>query len=92
MKKLFCVILIIAAGFMHAELLQAQRNYGSYELGLRLGDTYGGSAAVDAMLPLAGNRLHADLSFHHDGLILAGLYDWGFPIAPGFIFYPGVGG
>ncbi|HAL65319.1 MAG TPA: outer membrane insertion C- signal [Bacteroidales bacterium] len=77
---------------MHVELLQAQKNYGRYELGLRLGDTYGGSAAVDAMFPLAGNRLHANLSFHHDGLILAGLYDWGFPIAPNFIFYPGVGG
>jgi len=61
-------------------------------LGLRFGETFGGAAALDAMIPFYGNRIHANLSFHKEGLIVAGLYNWGFPIADGFVFYPGAGG
>ncbi len=71
---------------------QAQKQYRGYELGLRFGETFGGRGALDAMIPFYGNRIHANLSFYKEGVIVAGLYNWGFPIGEGFVFYPGAGG
>lgn len=92
MQKTFIILALFLMVLSGSEL-QAQRKLpGGFELGLRLGDTYGGDAALDAVIPLYGDRLHANLSVSHNNLIVAGLYDWLYPIGSGFIFYPGVGG
>ena len=62
-----------------------------FELGVRLGGFAGSGAAVDATMPFAGNRIHADLGFYKDAIGLAAFYDWSFPIVDNFTFYPGVG-
>lgn len=92
MQKTLIILTLFLWVFTVSELQAQGRLPGGFELGLRLGDTYGGDAALDAVIPLYGDRLHANLSVSHNNLIVAGLYDWLYPIGSGFIFYPGVGG
>jgi hypothetical protein len=92
MRKVFGVFLFFLLMLSNTESMAQRRLPGGFELGLRLGDTYGGSAALDAVLPVYGDRLHGNLSVNHNNLIVAGLYDWLFPVGNGFLFYPGVGG
>jgi hypothetical protein len=84
---LLAALCCILAGSSFAQ----HRNSQGFELGLRFGDTQGGNAAIDAMIPIWGSRVHADATFWDKGVILAALYDWKFPIGQGFVFYPGVG-
>ena len=91
-QKTLHILLTLTLTLLFSLQMHAQSRYSGYELGLRFGDTYGGEAALDAMIPFYGNRIHANLSFHHNGIIAAGLYNWRFPIGNGFTFYPGAGG
>lgn len=84
--------MLLIIGGITATVTAQKRYSNGYELGIRLGDTHGSSATIDAMLPFGSNRIHADASFWDDGLTLAALYNWQFPIADNFWFYPGVGG
>lgn len=90
MKKTLLAILVIIALIFSTESF-AQNKMQGMELGVRLGGYGGGGAAVDATFPLGNNRIHADLGFYSGGVGLAAFYDWSFPIADGFSFYPGVG-
>lgn len=90
-KKIIFLALVMV-GLSSTLFAQKKQYSNGYELGIRLGDTHGSSVTVDAMLPLGGNRLHADASFWDNGLTLAALYDWQFPIGNNFWFYPGAGG
>ncbi len=92
MRKAFVVIALLMLTSCFTVTLAQRRLPGGFELGLRLGDTYGGAAALDAVMPFYGDRLHGNLSVNHNNLIFAGLYDWLFPMGNGFIFYPGAGG
>ncbi len=87
MRKVLFILL--ASLFVLAGELKAQKN--GYELGVRFGDTYGSSLVIDGMIPIGSGRIHADLSFWDDGLTLAGLYNWQFPVVESLYFYPGVG-
>ena len=87
MKKIlfsFVIVLFISVN------ANAQKTEGM-DLGVRLGGMGGGGAAVDFVMPFAGNRLHADLGFYNSSVSIAAFYDWSFPIADNFSFYPGVG-
>ncbi len=63
-----------------------------YELGIRMGSWAGSGASVDGVMKLGQNRIHADLGLFENTFTIEGFYDWSFPIAEGFSFYPGVGG
>lgn len=88
MKK--ALFMILAVLFALGSTVKAQKT--GYELGIRLGDTYGSSIAFDGMIPIESGRIHANLGLWDDGLTLAGLYNWQFPIVKSLYFYPGVGG
>lgn len=84
-KKIFSVVLLL---FMFS-YVNAQP--AGLELGVRLGGFGGSGGAVDATIPFAGNRIHADLGFYNNAIAVAAFYDWSFPIADNFSFYPGIG-
>jgi hypothetical protein len=84
-------ILLALTGLLSLPSFAQRHSSQGFELGVRLGDTHGGNVTIDAVMPFLGSRLHADATFWDNGIVLAGLYDWKFPIADGFIFYPGVG-
>lgn len=92
MKRIQIILLLVLITGIYTNGFGQRKSANGYELGLRFGDTYGSNAAVDAMLPMGGNRIHADASFWDDGITLAGLYNWQFPLGNNFWFYPGVGG
>ena len=92
MRKILIFFPLFVLFISYSEVKAQRKLPGGFELGLRLGDTYGGDAALDAVLPFYGDRLHGNLSINHNNLIFAGLYDWLFPVGSGFIFYPGAGG
>lgn len=95
MKKLiFPAILAIFFSLSSINLAQAQSDINlpdQFELGIRLGDTFGSSFAIDAMMPLWGETLHADVGFD-DGLAISALYDFKSTIVDSFYWYFGVGG
>ena len=82
---LTAVITFIAIG------AHAQKNIEGLELGVRIGGYGNGGAAVDVAYPIWENRIHGDLGFYNNALGIAAFYDWSFPIADNFSFYPGVG-
>lgn len=90
LKKQIILLLFLPIGIFTTAFAQKFNN--GYELGIRLGDTYGSSAAIDAMIPLNGARIHADASFWDGGITIAALYNWQFPLGNNFWFYPGAGG
>ena len=87
MKKLITMVLLVGALFLSTQNAEAQTQ--GFELGLRFVNT--NSAAVDFAMPLGANRMHAFLNLYNGGIGVAGLYDWQFPFADGFMFYPGIG-
>jgi len=89
MKKILLSLLIVVAFAMN---INAQSKVTDHlELGVRLGAFGDGGAAVDVAFPMWGNRIHGDVGFYSDAMGVAAFYDWSFPIAEGFSFYPGVG-
>jgi len=87
MKKLFALVLLSGSLLLSVNNVNAQT--GGVELGLRFANA--NSAAVDFAMPLGANRMHAFLKLNNNGFGVAGLYDWQFPFAEGFMFYPGLG-
>ena len=89
MKKILLTISI----FLIFTVVKAQELHATgYELGVRIGSWAGPGASVDGVMKLGENRIHADLGFFEDAFTIEGFYDWNFPIAEGFSFYPGAGG
>lgn len=87
-----CISLIIF--FLGAQSLQAQSSLNlpdEFELGIRLGDTFGSSFTMDAMTPFLGETLHANVGFD-DGLAISALYDFKMNIVDSFDWYFGFGG
>ncbi len=87
-----CISLITF--FLGAQSLQAQSSVNlpdEFELGIRLGDTFGSSFTLDAMTPFLGETLHANLGFD-DGLAISALYDFKMNIVDSFDWYFGFGG
>ena len=70
--------------------VSAQKTEG-LELGVRLGGFGEAGAAVDVCYPMWDNRIHGDVGFYSSAVGVAAFYDWNFPIAESFSFYPGVG-
>ncbi|MDD2964744.1 MAG: hypothetical protein PHQ65_03990 [Bacteroidales bacterium] len=90
--KKTALLLTVLIGLSTVVTAQKRHYSNGYELGIRLGDTHGSSASIDAMIPFGGSRIHADASFWDNGVTLAALYNWQFPIGNNFWFYPGAGG
>lgn len=90
MKKLVTVFAL--AGFVFFASHNAQAQTEGIELGLRFGDNLGNNVGIEFAMPLSSNRLHATADFGSFGVGVTALYDWQFPFAEGFMFYPGVGG
>lgn len=87
-----CISLITF--FLGAQSLQAQSSLNlpdEFELGIRLGDTFGSSFTLDAMMPFFGETLHANVGFD-DGLAISALYDFKMNIVDSFDWYFGFGG
>ncbi len=61
-----------------------------FELGIRLGDTFGSDFAIDAMMPFGGQTLHANIGFQ-DNLSLSAMYDFFDTIVDSFHWYYGFG-
>ena len=89
MKKIISVFAMAGLVFFATQNAQAQTE--GIELGLRFGDNLGNNVAIEFDMPLSGNRLHATVDFGNFGVGATALYDWQFPFAEGFMFYPGVG-
>ncbi|MCB0495267.1 MAG: outer membrane insertion C- signal [Cyclobacteriaceae bacterium] len=89
MKKIVSVFALAGLVFFASHNAQAQTE--GYELGLRFGDYFAAGAGIDFAMPLSANRLHATADFNSVGVGVTALYDWQFPFAEGFMFYPGVG-
>lgn len=87
MKKLVSVIALAGLFFFVSQNVQAQTE--GIELGLRFAN--GDAVAIDFAMPLSANRLHANANFNSGGFGVAAIYDWQFPFAEGFMFYPGLG-
>lgn len=85
LKYVFIVLMFLST------VAKAQDKTKGFELGVRVGTWTGSGAAVDAMFPVGKNRIHADLGSYKDAFVLSGFFDWKFPIAEGFWFYPGPG-
>ncbi len=89
MKKLLFSLVIIA--FISMNINAQKINTEGLELGVRIGGYGDAGAAVDVTFPMWGNRIHGDVGFYSNAIGIAAFYDWSFPIAEGFSFYPGVG-
>ena len=88
MKKVLAVI-IFSVILVCSLQNEAQAQTEGYEIGLRFAN--GNDIAFDFAMPLGANRLHANVNFFKGGIGVAGIYDWQFPFAEGFMFYPGIG-
>lgn len=89
MKKIVTVFALAGLVFFASHNAQAQTE--GIEAGLRFGDYFGTGVGIEFAMPLSSNRLHATADFVSSGVGLTALYDWQFPFAEGFMFYPGVG-
>ncbi len=89
MKKL--LLSTIAIVFISLSINAQKVNTDGLELGVRIGGYGDAGAAVDVVFPMWGNRIHGDVGFYSSAIGIAAFYDWSFPIAEGFSFYPGVG-
>jgi len=87
-KVLIVTVLLFFSVGLSAQKIQVS----GYELGIRLGSWGGAGASVDGIINLGQNRIHADLGFFQEAFTIEAFYDWNFPIAEGFSFYPGLGG
>ena len=87
MKKLVTVFALAGLVFFASQNVQAQTE--GIELGLRFANAE--NVAIDFAMPLGSNRLHANAAFYSGGVGVGALYDWQFPFAEGFVFYPGLG-
>lgn len=86
-------IILILSIFVFSMQVNAQELHATgYELGIRIGSWAGSGASVDGVMKLGQNRIHADLGLFENAFTIEGFYDWSFPIADNFSFYPGVGG
>ena len=89
MKKLVAIIALSGVMFFITPN-EAKAQTQGLELGLRFANA--NDFAVDFAMPLGANRFHANANFNNAGIGVAALYDWQFPFAQGFMFYPGLGG
>ena len=85
MKKLLVIVTIILASYSFSN---------AQELGIRLGNVYGGNVAIDAIFATGEfNRVHADASFGGDGFAVDLIWDFLYRPLGGepFNWYVGVG-
>ena len=70
---------------------KAQSNLpDEFQLGIRLGDTFGSDIAIDATMPFGGETLRANVGFN-DNLSLGAMYDFVDTIIDDFYWYYGFG-
>ena len=86
------IVLILTVLILSIRVNAQELHATGYELGIRMGSWAGSGASVDGVMKLGQNRIHADLGLFENTFTIEGFYDWSFPIAEGFSFYPGVGG
>ncbi len=85
------IVLMLAVFILSIKVNAQELHATGYELGIRTGSWGGSGASVDGVMKLGENRLHADLGLFENAFTFEGFYDWSFPIAEDFSFYPGVG-
>lgn len=92
-KLLSSAILALAILFISSNAAQAQSSINlpdEFELGIRIGDTFGSDLAIDAMTPFLGETLHANVGFE-DGLSLSAIYNFPNTIVDNLFWYYGFG-
>jgi len=85
-KLCFAATLLMLAQFSYAQ----DSRFDGWEIGARFGDTNGSSFVIDAMMPLIGKRVHANVGFE-DGLNLSALLNFNNTLSEGFSWYYGFG-
>lgn len=89
--KTAILALIVSFSTLFSQQAHAQTNLpDEFELGIRLGDTYGSDIAIDVMTPFMGETLHANVGFN-DGISLSAMYDFVDTIVDNFYWYYGFG-
>jgi len=92
LKSLFKTAILATVLFFTTQIsAQAQSSLpDDFQLGIRLGDTFGSDYAIDAMLPFGGETLHANVGFQ-DNLSFSAMYDFFDTIVDNFHWYYGFG-
>lgn len=92
LKSLFKSAILATTLFLASQIsVQAQSSLPEdFQLGIRLGDTFGADFAIDASMPFGGETLHTNIGFN-DNLSLSALYDFVDTISPNLHWYYGFG-
>ena len=88
--KTAILALIISFSTFFGQEAFSQNLPDEFELGIRLGDTYGSDFAIDAMTPFMGETLHVNLGFN-DNISVSAMYDIFDTIVDNFYWYYGFG-
>lgn len=91
--KRFIKPAILAIILLCSAQIEARAQSGlpeEFQLGIRLGDTFGSDIAIDATMPFGGETLHMNVGFE-DNLSISALYDFVDTIVDNFYWYYGFG-